>query len=277
MAHFLIVGLGQIGQELAQGLISQGHQVSAIRRGQQAPEQVALYAQDLLAAEAIKLPPQAPDVVYLIITPNERTRDAYEAAFIELPQRLFSALKVQYGTVPPIIFVSSTAVYGEVDGPVDESSQAEPTMFNGEVLLQAEQQLLAAAPATVVRFSGIYGPSRESRIRLAKQLIQGEKEAPVARWSSRIHSADVVGLLQHLGERWLTENAPPQVVVGTDNTPVVNLEVLNWLAAQLGEKLQLSWQQVAGRAVKSRYIAAGHYTLRYPSYQQGYAELVAAN
>ena len=91
MAHFLIVGLGQIGQELAKGLISQGHQVSAIRRGQQAPEQVALYAQDLLAAEAIKLPPQAPDVVYLIITPSERTRDAYEAAFIELPQRLLSA------------------------------------------------------------------------------------------------------------------------------------------------------------------------------------------
>src|SRR5690625_1850147 len=169
MAHFLIVGLGQIGQELAQGLISQGHQVSAIRRGQQASEQVALYAQDLLAAEAIKLPPQAPDVVYLIITPNERTRDAYEAAFIELPQCLLSALKAQYGIVPPIIFVSSTAVYGEVDGPVDESSQAEPTMFNGEVLLQAEQQLLAAAPATVVRFSGIYGPSRESRIRLDRK------------------------------------------------------------------------------------------------------------
>lgn len=277
MAHFLIVGLGQIGQELAQELISEGHQVSGIRRNQQAPEQVALYSQDLLAMEPVKLPAQKPDVVYLIITPSERTREAYEAAFMTLPQRVLVALKTQYGEVPPVVFVSSTAVYGEAAEPVDEMSPTEPSRFNGEVLLQAEQQILAAAPATMVRFSGIYGPGRGSRIRLAKQLAQGTKEAPVARWSSRIHSADVVGLLLHLGERWLADDTPPTVVVGTDNTPVVNLEVLNWLAAQQGGELQLTWQEVAGRAVKSRYVAAGHYTLRYPSYQQGYAELVAAN
>ena len=277
MAHFLIVGLGQIGQELAQDLVAQGHQVSGIRRGKQAPEQVALYSQDLFTTESVKLPTQMPDVVYLIITPSERTREAYEAAFITLPQRLMAAMKAQYDEIPPVIFVSSTAVYGEATEPVDELSETTPHRFNGEVLLQAEQQILAATAATVVRFSGIYGPGRESRIRLAKQLARGEKEAPTAQWSSRIHSTDVVGLLLHLGERWLAGDAPPQVVVGTDNTPVVNLEVLNWLAAQQGETLQLSWQQVAGRAVKSRYIAAGHYTLRYPSYQQGYAALVVAS
>lgn len=277
MAHILIVGLGELGSALSKELLNQGHRVSGIRRGSDAPVGVELFAQDLLTAPEVQLPTTRVDVMYLIVTPGERSQSAYEDAFLRLPKRLFQAYQAQHGQLPPVVFVSSTAVYGQSEAPVDEKSATNPSGFNGEVLLQAEQNIQALSPATVVRFSGIYGPGRESRIRLARELLAGGGNAPKAQWSSRIHSADAVGLLLHLGECWLAGNAPPQVVVGSDMEPVVNLEVLNWLAQQLGGKLDLQWQQVDGRAVNSRYLAAGNYALQYPSFREGYNAILAAS
>lgn len=277
MAHILIVGLGELGSSLSEELLHQGHRVSGIRRGSDAPVGVELLAQDLLTTPEVQLPTTKVDLIYLIVTPAERSQSAYEDAFLRLPKRVFQAYQAVYEKLPPVVFVSSTAVYGQAESPVDENSVTNPSRFNGEVLLQAEQYIQALSPATVVRFSGIYGPGRESRIRLARELLAGTGDAPQALWSSRIHSADAVGLLLHLGERWLAGDVPPKVVVGSDAEPVVNLEVLNWLSQRLGGKLNLQWQQVGGRAVTSRYLATGNYTLQYPSFREGYNAILAAS
>lgn len=270
MAHILMVGMGQLACPLSEHWLEQGHQVTGIRRGQQAPAGVQLLPQDLLHAAKVQLPSASVDLVYIILTPAERSEQAYHDAFVTLPQRVLGALAKQQ-PLPPVVFVSSTAVYGDGKEAVDEASPTVPSAFNGRVLLQAEEQVRGLAPSTAVRFSGIYGPTRQGRVALAKRLLQGQAEVPKARWSSRIHSADVVGLLLHLGQRWLAGDAPPAVVVGSDEEPVVNLALLNWLAAQQGGELALTWGQVAGRPVHSRYLAAGHYTLQHPTFRTGYA------
>lgn|SRR5699024_6473679 len=270
MAHILMVGLGQLASPLSKQWLQQGHQVTAIRRRQQAPAGVQLLAQDLLHASNVQLPSTPVDLVYIILTPAERSEQAYRDAFLTVPERVLTPLAKQQ-QLPPVIFVSSTAVYGDGEDAVDEDSPTQPSAFNGHVLLEAEEQVRRLAPSTVVRFSGIYGPTRQGRVALAKRLLQHQAEVPKARWSSRIHSDDVVGLLLHLGQRWLANDAPPAVVVGTDEEPVVNLALLNWLAAQQGGKLMLTWKQVAGRPVHSRYLAAGHYKLQYPTFREGYA------
>ncbi|HLR16919.1 MAG TPA: NAD-dependent epimerase/dehydratase family protein [Alcanivoracaceae bacterium] len=271
MAHVLMVGLGQLGSPLSEKLLALGHQVSAIRRGSEAPAGVHLLQQDLLRVPVVQLPSEPVDLIYIIVTPAARNALAYEEAFITLPQRVLSAVAAQQPKIPPVIFVSSTAVYGDGAQVVDEDSPTDATTFNGQALIRAEQQIQQMAPATVVRFSGIYGPTRRGRVALAKRLLTHPQEAPVARWSSRIHSDDVVGLLLHLGQRWLAHDAPPAVVVGSDQEPVVNVELLNWLAEQQGEHLGLAWQQAQGRPVRSRYIEEGHYLLQYPSFREGYS------
>ena len=56
MSHILIAGLGDLGAGLAEQLIADGHRISAIRRGAQAPAGVELYSQDLTEGAAM-LPP----------------------------------------------------------------------------------------------------------------------------------------------------------------------------------------------------------------------------
>lgn len=270
MAHILMVGLGQLAWPLSEQWLQQGHEVTAIRRSQEAPMGVQLLAQDLLQVPAVQLPDKPVDLVYIIVTPVERSEAAYRDAFLALPKRVLMALAEQQATLPPVVFVSSTAVYGDGAEAVDENTPPTPTAFNGKVLLEAEQQIQRFAPSTAVRFSGIYGPTRQGRVALAQRLLNEPDEAPAARWSSRIHSADVVGLLLHIGQRWLAQDPPPRVVVGSDAEPVVNRELLNWLAAQQGGQLALTWEQVAGRPVHSCYLSAGHYRLQYPTFREGY-------
>src|SRR5699024_6326474 len=88
MAHVLMVGLGQLGSPLSEKLLALGHQVSAIRRGSEAPAGVHLLQQDLLRVPVVQLPSEPVDLIYIIVTPAARNALAYEEAFITLPQRV---------------------------------------------------------------------------------------------------------------------------------------------------------------------------------------------
>ena len=268
MAHILILGLGDLGTGLAQALMRDGHRVSAIRRRNEAPPGVDLYAQDILEGTPL-LPPDQVDLLYIILTPDGRDEAAYQRVFLGAPARLLDALAGQQ-PLPPVIFVSSTAVYGEAEGTVDELTPPRPARFNGRILLAAEEEISLRTVGTSVRFSGIYGPGR---LRLLRQVdaIAGGEAPPAPVLTNRIHSADCVGLLRHLGERWLKNDAPPAVVIGTDQCPVSNLEVLGWLGERTGHPLGLVVpEQVPGRAVHSEYLGGGQYRLLHPDYRSGY-------
>lgn len=269
MAHILIAGLGKLGSELAEGLADKGHQISGIRRGDAAPEGVDVYAQDLLEGSPV-LPPDPVDLVYIVLTPDERSEAGYRRAFIEAPSRLLHAL-MDRQPMPPVVFVSSTAVYGDTDAEVDEETPPRPERFNGKVLLAAEEEISTRAMTTVVRFSGIYGADSTRLLRQAEEIAAGAAP-PRPRWSNRIHRHDAVALLMHLGEGWLTGNMQPPVVVGTDREPANNRTVLSWLGEQRGEPLDIPEGSPEGKKVRSRYLEESGFPLTYPDYRAGYAE-----
>ncbi|MCC1497448.1 NAD-dependent epimerase/dehydratase family protein [Alcanivorax sp. 1008] len=272
MAHILVAGLGDLGSALAQGWLASGHQVSAIRRGTEAPAGIDLYPQDLFS-DPVQLPPDQIDLLYIIMTPSTRDEAGYRAAYLTAPARLLDAL-IEQQPLPPVIFVSSTAVYGEQGGMPDELQEPRPEAFNGRILLAAEQEISLRTLSSAVRFSGIYGPGRERLLHQVNAIRQGGK-GPSPRWTNRIHSQDCVGLLYRIGEGWLRGEMQWPVVVGTDAAPALNVAVLNWIAEQTGQAIDLAEPDIApGKRIRSRFIEEGNYKLSHPDYRSGYATLI---
>lgn len=278
MSHILIAGLGDLGGGLAEALLAEGHRVSGIRRGPGAAEGVQLYRQDLLAGPLL-LPPSPVDLLAIVMTPSEYSESGYQRAYLHAPNRLLRALERRQ-PLPPVLFVSSTAVYGDVQGDVSEDTPAQPSRYNGQIMLAAERRLFGHTPATAVRFSGIYGPGRLKLLRKVRRIAEGAEPLPEAVWSNRIHRDDCVGLLHHLAIRWLFDDAlPPPVVIGTDNHPVCNLDVQRWLARQQGWPFpeaghENGGDEPTGKRIRSNYIRDGGYRLRYPDYRVGYGALL---
>ncbi len=277
MSHILIAGLGDLGTGLAEQLLADGHRVSAIRRGDGCPVGVELYSQDLTEGAAM-LPPDQVDLMVIIMTPAEYSEEGYLKAYVRAPLTLLEAL-AQQQPLPPVVFVSSSAVFGELSGEVDEATPPRPERYNGKVLLAAEEEISVRAMGTAVRFTGIYGPGRYRLIDKAARLARGEETLPAAQWTNRIHRDDCVGLLHSVTSGWLEGREMPPLVVGTDNVGGRNLDVLQWLAEQQGLTLDVPDDALdntpAGKQVKSLYISQGHYTLKYPGYQEGYAQVLA--
>jgi nucleoside-diphosphate-sugar epimerase len=272
LAHILVAGFGDLGQALGRDWRDAGHQVSAIRRRDEGVAGIDLYPQDL-TRDPLQLPPDQVDLLYIIMTPARRDEAGYRDAYLTAPARLLSGLATQQ-PLPPVVFVSSTAVFSDHAGEPDEDAEPQPDGFNGRILLAAEEEISMRTLATSVRFSGIYGPGRE---RLLDQVadIRAGAEPPSPRWSNRIHSADCIGILKRVGELWLKGEMAPPLVVGTDNAPVLKVAVLNWISARQGQALSLFEPDIApGKRIRSRFIAAGGYQLQYPDYQSGYAALL---
>ncbi|MBF5055770.1 hypothetical protein Y5W_01064 [Alcanivorax sp. 521-1] len=274
MSHILIAGLGDLGTGLAERLLADGHRVSGIRRGHEAPAGVDLYSQDLLDGAHL-LPPDQVDLAVVIMTPSEYNEEGYLKAYVRAPLNLLDALAARQ-PLPPVLFVSSTAVFGDQDGDLDETTPPRPSRYNGKVVLAAEQEISARTLATVVRFSGIYGPGRRRLLSKVEKLMRGEEPLPAPAWSNRIHRDDCVGLLHTLAGQWLAGETVPPLVVGTDNHPARNLDVYQWLAERLGGTLAVPDTEATGKRLRSGFIAAGGYRLRYPDYRAGYQTVLEA-
>ena len=273
MSHILIAGLGDLGTGLAEQLMAGGHRISAIRRGTQAPAGVELYSQDLTEGAAM-LPPDPVDLLVIIMTPSEYSEEGYLQAFVRAPLTLLEALGRQQ-PLPPVVFVSSSAVFGDQEGVVDELTPPRPGRYNGKVLLAAEEEISTRSLSTVVRFTGIYGPGRYRQIDKAARLARGEESLPAPQWTNRIHRDDCVGLLHSVVLGWIEGREMPPLVIGTDAVGGRNLDVLKWLADQQGLTLAVPDDPAAGKQVRSLYIQQGHYALQYPGYQEGYAQVLA--
>jgi len=130
------------------------------------------------------------------------------------------------------LFVSSTSVYGQVDGElVTEESPAEPKTETGLILRAAETAALAAG-VTVVRSSGIYGPGRGvlwEKFRRGEAVIEGDG----SRWINQIHRDDLVAALLHLMEK----GEVGQIYNASDDTPVTLLDFYSWCAEFLGKPM----------------------------------------
>lgn len=277
----LILGCGDIGIGLGQRLKSVGQRVVGVRRNVQALADSGLEAAaaDLTDPATLTALPDA-DVLIYVASADRFEEEAYRAAYAEGLRAVLAEFGARKKAPRRVFFVSSTSVYPQQAGEeVDEASPAEPTGFAGTLIREAEQALFDhALPGTAVRFSGIYGPGRD---RLIRQVSEGRiaPESP-AMYSNRIHRDDCVGVLAHLVERELGGEEVEALYLASDCEPAPLHEVMSWLARQLKveatEIIQSPLRRRASKRCSNARLLASGYAFRYPSYREGYTQVLKA-
>ncbi|HZY37940.1 MAG TPA: SDR family oxidoreductase [Mucilaginibacter sp.] len=94
--------------------------------------------------------------------------------------------------VKRIIYISSTGVYGDHNGEVDELTEPKPDTESGRILLEAEKLFLNEHPfkTTILRFGGLVGPGRHPGRFFAGKTDIANGLAPV----NLVHLADCVAI-----------------------------------------------------------------------------------
>ena len=261
----LLVGCGKLGIALGERLIADGHEVVAIRRTPGGlPAGFRSIAGDLrLAAPhglahcesvVVTLPPDAED---------DGEGGIYAAALAHLAEGLPSAPS-------RVLFVSSTRVFEGRPGlrPIMESDPVAPAGFRARALRAGEELAVGLLGARVIRPAGIYGPGRDSLIRRVRERMPVD----YSRRTNRIHADDLVRLL----DRMLRAEDPPPLVHAVDQAPATMGEVVTFIADRLGVEPppRAEPESHGGTVLDGTLLLDVLGTLRYPSFHEGYAEML---
>lgn len=278
----LLAGCGDLGTEAGLRFAGLGHRVVGWRRSPaKLPAAIEGAAADLTAGDLPPVPEDATAVV-IAVAADSPTEEAYRAAYVRGVENVLAALKRDAVTPERIIFVSSTAVYGDAGGGwVDESTPADPGGFSGRILVEAEELLQARLEGTStlgvsVRLGGIYGPGRT---RLIDQARSGSAVIPEdVRYTNRIHRDDAAAALVHLATM---DAAPAPIYVGVDNEPADLGSVLRFLASELGLPAPRVGDAGPARGGNKRcrndLLRSTGFTLAFPTFREGYRDVIAGN
>ncbi len=276
MAKILIVGAGDVGGRLATSLARDGHAVWTLRRSAAELPGIGLIRADVTRPETLQLP-DGLDIVVTALSPGESGAEAYRRVYVEGTRALQQALAGQ--RLVRQFWVSSTSVYGEDQGQwIDETTPAVPVSATAEALLDAEALVMNGAwPGSIVRFGGLYGPGRHRLLRWVGSGRPVQVEPPS--WSNRIHVEDAAGLLHHLVTQALAGEPVAELYLGVDDAPSAQHDVLSWLAAQMqlpAPPGEVRPDAARGKRIRNLALHVSGYTLRYPDYRSGYAQVLAA-
>jgi nucleoside-diphosphate-sugar epimerase len=136
--------------------------------------------------------------VLVISLPPQRTENIREL----FPRQIDQIIKyIRRLSIPAVVFISSTSVYGNTNGTVREGDEGFPDKPVGYALLEAEHKLLGLneVNTAVVRFGGLIGADRNpARFFSGKHNVPGK--APV----NLIHRNDCVKIISEIivQERW---------------------------------------------------------------------------
>ncbi|MGO4121438.1 SDR family oxidoreductase [Arthrobacter sp. YAF16] len=286
----LLAGCGDLGTEAGLRFAAAGHRVVGWRRSPgKLPTAIEGAAVDLTSGE---LPPVPADTtaVVVAIAADSPTEEAYRAAYVDGLARVLDAVAASGEPVRRVLFVSSTAVYGDADGGwVDETTTPTPGGFSGRIIREAEDLLYTRLRGTgvtpvVLRLGGIYGPGRT---RLIDQVRSGNATVPAeSRFTNRIHRDDAAAAIVHLCTM-AAEPAP--VYLGVDNEPAELGEVLRFLARELGLPEPGPTEPASGAAgagggepsrggnkrVSNALLRGTGFEFEYPSFREGYRAILA--
>lgn len=282
MAQVVIAGCGYVGNELARMLLAEGHEVFGIRRDvSKLAAGVGAIEGDVARPETLGPAPQRVEYAVFAVGADEASEQAYRRAYLDGLAGFLEWLADEGQRPRRVVMISSTSVYGQRRGEhIDEDSPTHPTRFRGETLLASERLLAASGlGSVVVRLGGIYGPGRESLIDRAQagklQLRRAEH------FTNRIHRDDAAGLLRYL----LFHPSPESLYLGVDDEAAEEAELYTWLAKELGvaapkEEAEGTAtdhrRQVGSKRCSNRRLRESGYSFRYPTYRDGYAELIRA-
>ena len=271
--NLLIIGQGDIGLPVTNKLAQDGLNVTGLARRER--HHYALdHKANFLQADALKLTAeQLQDFTALaiIVTPDEYTTSGYHDSYLAISQHLVT-LADKLTNLTRVVFISSTAVYGQDNGEwIDEdTAPVMPAREASQVILQAEQTLQQdfGDKAIIIRPSGIYGRERLMRLRKAKE--KQKEPVAAAHWSNRIMDRDLVTIIANV----MTIETPKFLYIATDYAPVTNFELGSWLSEQINEVppvIDDNKTKVTGKRLHSNIPLAW---LDYPDWQVGYGDIL---
>jgi nucleoside-diphosphate-sugar epimerase len=280
----LVIGCGYLGRRVAALWLREGMQVSALTRS---PANAAALAEqgiepivgDVLLPETLRTLPSADVTLYAVGYDRHATaskRDVCVRGLSEVLQQITP-------NVGRLLYVSSTSVYGQDAGEVvDETSSTSPQTEDGQIVLAAEATVRQVCPvgvATVLRFSGIYGPGR--LLRRIEAVRSGEPiNANPDAYVNLIHVDDGAAIINRLARR---ETIEPTYLV-TDDRPVRRREYYSLLARLVGAsepvfQFEANASRAAGlnkRCSNSRVKSELGDVWRFPTIETGLPHAVGA-
>jgi nucleoside-diphosphate-sugar epimerase len=278
----LVIGCGYLGRRVAANWRSEGIEVSALTR---TPQNATVLAEqgiepilgDVLLPETLRSLPETEIVLYAVGYDRHSAaskRDVYVRG-------LANVLEARSPRVRRFLYVSSTSVYGQDAGEwVDETSETKAATEDGQIVLAAEETVRQGCPkgfATVLRFSGIYGPGR--LLRRIEAVRSGE---PIAGnpdgYLNLVHVDDGATIISRLADR---DALQPTYLI-TDDRPVRRREYYSLLASLVGGSepvFQFDSSSSATGGLNKRCSNARLKTdlgdvLRFPTIESGLAQAV---
>jgi nucleoside-diphosphate-sugar epimerase len=274
----LIMGCGYVGLALAARLRGQGVDVLGTTRGGRESELRAAGITPLSLARAapsgrgvvdedslleLLAPHVDADTALVVTFPPDGATDM---AVAELARRAGAA-----------VYLSSTGVFGDRHGVIDDQSAPAPDSPRTTLRLRAEE-LWRANGATVLRVAAIYGPGRgmHVRVREGSARIAGDGRQFIC----RIHVDDLVTAIW----RSVEQKLGPEAYVIADDEPAPQGDVVRYLAELLrvpvppAQPLESVSETLRHdrRIDASRFKSHAGVTWRYPTYRAGFAACLAA-
>ncbi|RDY60290.1 SDR family oxidoreductase [Flagellimonas nanhaiensis] len=192
-----VLGCGWLGLPLAECLVSRSYEVHGTT--------TSLEKQDVLRTKGIQ-----PYIVELsekeIKGDIQKLLSNIDVLIINIPPRLRGSASESYVTkmtllheeirksrVQKIVFVSSTSVYGMVEGEITETTLPEPSTESGRQLLVCEKIFSQDEnlSCTLIRFGGLIGPSRHPVTMLSKRQNLSNGNHPI----NLIHLEDCIHMI----------------------------------------------------------------------------------
>jgi len=278
----LLAGCGDLGTEAGLRFHALGHRVVGWRRSPaKLPAAIEGAAADLGAPNLPRVPEDTAAVV-IAVAADSPSEEAYRAAYLDGVRHVLDAMERDGVEPERVLFVSSTAVYGDAGGGwVDESTPPAPGGFSGRILVEAEQLLEArfngtATTATSLRLGGIYGPGRT---RLIDQVRSGSAVIPEdVRYTNRIHRDDAAGAIVHLATM---PAQPAGIYAGVDNHPADLGTVLRFLAAEMGLPEppvgDAGPARGGNKRCRNEQLRSTGFEFTFPSFREGYRDILAGN
>lgn len=294
MSKVFIFGCGYLGVRLADTLKNLGYEVGALTKN----ESYAKFLKDKGIKDVIvdRLESDSwhrlvgADYTKIIncVSSAGNGLSGYESSYYEGQASIIQWAKSQ--SVESFIYTSSTSVYPENSGAwVNENSLAEGVIHSdtAQILRRAENLIEKNQSYFdsyfILRLSGIYGPERHyllNQIQTAN-VIAGSGDY----FMNMIYIDDIVSVIVKMIE------AKQSLLSGiynlSDDTPTQKETVVEWLSGQLNlatptfDKGLLSQRQASRKTrTKNRRIEntkikeALKLALKYPSYKEGYAEII---
>ena len=200
-----IFGCGWLGLPLAQSLVNKGYFVQGSTTSE---NKLDLLKNKGISPYLISISENGvhgdmgaflTEVSVLVVNIPPKLRGNSQENYVQKMQLLHSEVK-RYG-VEQLIFVSSTSVYGDVQGEVTEKTVPKPTTESGKQLLASENIFRTSTnlKTTIIRFGGLIGEDRHPIKMLAGRtgLTNGNE------YVNLIHQNDCITIIEHIiTERW---------------------------------------------------------------------------